>query len=115
MAVPANIELISMSGRKRAVKANPFTAVIRCTCNDSIDSKTISKCARALRYAAQGKAGAVIGAVRQTLGGTPRGVRGTYVQVGQAFSWATLMLAWLMAFAVGIAIYFSQWRSYSIA
>jgi hypothetical protein len=56
MAVPANIELISMSGRKRAVKANPFTAVIRCTCNDSIDSKTISKCARALRYAAQGKA-----------------------------------------------------------
>jgi hypothetical protein len=27
--------------------ANPFTAVIRCTCNDSIDSKPISKWARA--------------------------------------------------------------------
>ena len=25
---------------------------------------------------------------------------------GQAFSWATLVLAWLMAFAIGIAIYF---------
>jgi hypothetical protein len=25
---------------------------------------------------------------------------------GQALSWATLMFAWLMAFAVGIAIYF---------
>ena len=47
-----------------------------------------------------------MGAVCQTLGGTPRGVRGTHVQVGQAFSWATLVLAWLMAFAIGIAIYF---------
>jgi len=25
---------------------------------------------------------------------------------GKALSWATLMFAWLMAFAVGIAIYF---------
>ena len=25
---------------------------------------------------------------------------------GQVFSWATLVLAWLMAFAIGIAIYF---------
>ena len=25
---------------------------------------------------------------------------------GQAFSWVTLVLAWLMAFAIGIAIYF---------
>jgi hypothetical protein len=35
--------------------ANPFTAVIRCTCNDSIDRKTISKWARALRYARRRK------------------------------------------------------------
>ena len=35
--------------------ADPFTAVIRCTCDDSIDSKTISKWARALRYVAQFK------------------------------------------------------------
>jgi hypothetical protein len=35
--------------------ADPFTAVIRCTCNDSIDSKTISKWARALRYVAHCK------------------------------------------------------------
>ena len=34
----------------------PFTAVIRCTCDDSIDSKTISKWARALRYVAHCKA-----------------------------------------------------------
>ena len=38
-----------------AKNANPFTAVIRCTCNDSIDSKTISKWARALRYVAHCK------------------------------------------------------------
>ena len=31
--------------------ADPFTAVIRCTCDDNVDSKTISKWARALRYA----------------------------------------------------------------
>ena len=36
--------------------ADPFTAVIRCTCDDEIDSKTISKWARALRYAAHCKA-----------------------------------------------------------
>jgi hypothetical protein len=36
--------------------ANPFTAVIRCTCDNQIDSKTISKWARALRYAAHCKA-----------------------------------------------------------
>ena len=32
--------------------ADPFTAVIRCTCGDAADNKTISKWARALRYAA---------------------------------------------------------------
>jgi hypothetical protein len=31
--------------------ADPFTAVIRCTCNGQADNKTISKWARALRYA----------------------------------------------------------------
>src|SRR4029077_15657767 len=31
-----------------AKNADPFTAVIRCTCDDEIDSKTISKWARAL-------------------------------------------------------------------
>jgi hypothetical protein len=31
---------------------DPFTAVIRCTCNDNVDSKTVSKWARALRYVA---------------------------------------------------------------
>ena len=36
--------------------ADPFTAVIRCTCDDDIDSKTISKWARALRYVAHCKA-----------------------------------------------------------
>jgi hypothetical protein len=36
--------------------ADPFTAVIRCTCDDEIDSKTISQWARALRYAAHCKA-----------------------------------------------------------
>jgi hypothetical protein len=35
--------------------ANPFTAVIRCTCDDEIDSKTISKWSRALRYVAKTK------------------------------------------------------------
>ena len=35
--------------------ANPFAAVIRCTCDDEIDSKTISKWARALRYVAHCK------------------------------------------------------------
>jgi hypothetical protein len=36
-------------------QADPFAAVIRCTCDDNIDSKTISKWARALRYAARSK------------------------------------------------------------
>jgi hypothetical protein len=35
--------------------ANPFTAVIRCTCADRADNKTISKWARALRYVARCK------------------------------------------------------------
>jgi hypothetical protein len=35
--------------------ANPFTAVIRCTCDGNFDSKTISKWARALRYVAHCK------------------------------------------------------------
>jgi hypothetical protein len=35
--------------------ADPFTAVIPCTCDDEIDSKTISKWARALRYVARCK------------------------------------------------------------
>ena len=36
--------------------ADPFTAAIRCTCDDQVDSKTISRWARALRYAAHCKA-----------------------------------------------------------
>jgi hypothetical protein len=39
--------------------ADPFTTVIRCTCDDNADSKTISKWARALRYAARSKEPAV--------------------------------------------------------
>ena len=35
--------------------ADPFTAVIRCTCDENFDSKTISKWARALRYVAHCK------------------------------------------------------------
>jgi hypothetical protein len=35
--------------------ADPFTAVIRCTCGDAADNKTISKWARALRYSARCK------------------------------------------------------------
>jgi hypothetical protein len=35
--------------------ADPFTAVIRCTCERNIDNKTISKYSRALRYAARCK------------------------------------------------------------
>jgi hypothetical protein len=35
--------------------ADPFTVVIRCTCGDEIDIKTISKWARALRYVAHSK------------------------------------------------------------
>jgi hypothetical protein len=36
--------------------ADPFTAVIRCTYDNTVDSKTISKWARALRYVARSKA-----------------------------------------------------------
>ena len=36
--------------------ADPFTAVIRCTCADLADNKAISKWARALRYVAHCKA-----------------------------------------------------------
>jgi hypothetical protein len=39
--------------------ADPFTAVIRCTYDNTVDSKTISKWARALRYAARSKEPAV--------------------------------------------------------
>jgi hypothetical protein len=35
--------------------ADPFTAIIRCTCDDNVDIKTISKWARALRYVARFK------------------------------------------------------------
>ena len=35
--------------------ADPFTAVIRCACGGDVDSKTISKWARALRYVARSK------------------------------------------------------------
>jgi hypothetical protein len=35
--------------------ADPFTAVIRCACGGDVDSKTISKWARALRYVARCK------------------------------------------------------------
>jgi hypothetical protein len=41
------------------ITADPFSAVIRCTCDDNIDSNTISKRARALRYAARSKEPAV--------------------------------------------------------
>jgi hypothetical protein len=37
------------------IKADPFTAVIRCTCDDIVDKKTISKWARALQYASRRK------------------------------------------------------------
>jgi hypothetical protein len=36
-------------------KADPFSAVIRCTTDENADSKTISKWARALRYVARYK------------------------------------------------------------
>jgi hypothetical protein len=35
--------------------ADPFSAVIRCTCGKAVDTKTISKWARALRYVASSK------------------------------------------------------------
>jgi hypothetical protein len=40
------------SGLPLENNADPFTVVIRCTCADRADSKTISKWARALRYVA---------------------------------------------------------------
>jgi hypothetical protein len=40
------------ANKPRDKNADPFSAVIRCTCDDEIDSKTISKWARALRYVA---------------------------------------------------------------
>jgi hypothetical protein len=39
--------------------SDPFTAIIRCTSDDNVDSKTISKWARALRYASRSKEPAV--------------------------------------------------------
>jgi hypothetical protein len=36
-------------------KADPFAAVIRCTCGDAADVKMISKWSRALRYVARSK------------------------------------------------------------
>ena len=38
-----------------AKNADPFSAVIRCTCGGAADNKTVSKWARALRYAARCK------------------------------------------------------------
>jgi hypothetical protein len=35
--------------------ADPFSAVLRCTCGDAVDAKTISKWSRALRYASRRK------------------------------------------------------------
>ena len=35
--------------------SDPFTAVIRCTCDQNVDGKTVSKWARALRYVARCK------------------------------------------------------------
>jgi hypothetical protein len=40
---------------ERDKNADPFTAVIRCTCGDAVDSKMISKWARALRYVVECK------------------------------------------------------------
>jgi hypothetical protein len=50
--------------------ADPFTAVIRCTCDDTTDSRTISKWARALRYVARCKApGTRVTAFMKEVGG----------------------------------------------
>jgi hypothetical protein len=43
------------SGLPLENNADPFTAVIRCTSGNGVDSKTISKWARALRYVAHRK------------------------------------------------------------
>jgi hypothetical protein len=37
------------------MNADPFAAVMRCTCEKKLDRKTISKWSRALRYAARFK------------------------------------------------------------
>ena len=44
-----------ISGLPLENSADPFTVVIRCTCADRADSKTISKWARALQYVAHCK------------------------------------------------------------
>ena len=54
-------------------KADPFTAVIYCTCDDDVDNKTISKWARALRYVARSKVGP--SAVESVYEGSRRGQR----------------------------------------
>ena len=41
------------AGQSFDKNADPFTAVIRCACGGDVDSKTISKWARALRYVAR--------------------------------------------------------------
>jgi len=46
--------MIFIAGLPFDKNADPFTAVVRCT-SDNIDSKIISKCARALRYVARSK------------------------------------------------------------
>jgi hypothetical protein len=43
------------AGQPLDKNANPFIAVIRCTCDGQADNKTISKWARALRYVARCK------------------------------------------------------------
>jgi hypothetical protein len=37
------------------MNADPFAVVIRCTCEDKLDNKTISKWSRAMRYVARVK------------------------------------------------------------
>jgi hypothetical protein len=46
---------VKFAGLPFDTNADPFTAVIRCTCDDEIDNKTISKWSRALRYVAHCK------------------------------------------------------------
>jgi hypothetical protein len=52
-------ELLQVATKFRGVSyhqtADPFTTVIRCSCEKKLDAKTISKFARALRYAAHRK------------------------------------------------------------
>ena len=44
------------AGLPFGTNADPFSAIIRCTCDGSADSKTISKWGRALRHVARCKA-----------------------------------------------------------